>query len=60
MNVRLSCLGGLALLVALAGAAAAESTVSRSNSPTEKLGTLIGAEQRALASLPEESLVNGR
>jgi len=57
MNVRLSCLGGLALLVALAGVAAAETSVSRSNSPTEKLGSLIGAEQRALDALPEDMLV---
>lgn len=60
MNVRLSCLGGLALCVALASASAAETTVSRSNSPTEKLGTLIGAEQSALASLSEEMIVDGR
>lgn len=60
MNVRLSCLGGLALLVAMAGVAAAETTVSRSNSPTEKLGSLIGAEQRALDALPEELIVNER
>ena len=60
MNVRLSCLGGLAFLVVLAGAAAAETTVSRSNSPTEKLGSLIGAEQRALDSIPEAMLINER
>lgn len=60
MNVRLSCLGGLAFLVVLAGAAAAETTVSRSNSPTEKLGSLIGAEQRALDAIPEAMLINER
>ena len=60
MNVRLSCLGGLALLVAFAGAATAETIVSRSNNPTEKLGSLIGAEQRALDALPDEMLVSPR
>lgn len=60
MNVRLSCLGGLAFLVVLAGAAAAETTVSRSNNPTEKLGSLIGAEQRALDAIPEAMLINER
>jgi spore germination cell wall hydrolase CwlJ-like protein len=60
MNVRLSCLGGLALLVAFAGAATAETIVSRSNNPTEKLGSLIGAEQRALEALPDEMLVSPR
>jgi spore germination cell wall hydrolase CwlJ-like protein len=58
MNVRLSCLGGLAIVFALAGAVAAETTVSRSNNPTEKLGSLIGAEQQALDSLSEAMLVN--
>lgn len=60
MNVRLSCLGGLAFLVALAGPLAAETSVSRSNSPTEKLGSLIGAEQRALDAIPEAMLVSER
>ncbi|WP_323008151.1 cell wall hydrolase [Pseudorhodobacter sp.] len=60
MNVRLSCLGGFAFLVALAGAGAAETSVSRSNNPTEKLGSLIGAEQQALDALPEALLVNLR
>lgn len=60
MNVRLRCLGGLALMMVLAGAATAETTVSRSNNPTEKLGSLIGAEQRALETLPENLLVDQR
>lgn len=60
MNVRLSCLGGLALLVAMAGPLAAETAVSRSNSPTEKLGSLIGAEQTALDAIPEAMLISER
>ncbi len=60
MNVRLSCLGGLALFVALAGFANAETIVSRSNSATEKLGSLIGAEQRALDALPENMIIGER
>jgi len=60
MNVRLSCLGGLALFVALAGFANAETIVSRSNSATDKLGSLIGAEQRALDAIPEEMIIDGR
>jgi hypothetical protein len=60
MNVRLSCLGGMAFLMVLAGAATAETSVSRSNNPTEKLGSLIGAEQRALGALPENMLVDKR
>ncbi len=60
MNVRLSCLGGLASLMVLAGVASAETTVSRSNNPIEKLGSLIGAEQRALEALPDEMLVDQR
>jgi spore germination cell wall hydrolase CwlJ-like protein len=60
MNVRLSCLGGLAILVALTGHLAAETTVSRSNNPTEKLGSLIGAEQKALDAIPEAMLVSER
>jgi spore germination cell wall hydrolase CwlJ-like protein len=60
MNVRLSCFGGVALLVALAGPLAAETSVSRSNNPTEKLGSLIGAEQQALNAIPESMLVSAR
>jgi hypothetical protein len=60
MNVRLSCLGGLAILASLAGPLAAETTVSRSNNPTEKLGSLIGAEQTALDAIPEAMLVSER
>lgn len=60
MNVRLSCLGGLALLLALAGAGHTETTVSRSNNPTEKLESLIGAEQRALDAIPDSMLVSQR
>jgi spore germination cell wall hydrolase CwlJ-like protein len=44
----------------LAGVASAETTVSRSNNPIEKLGSLIGAEQRALEALPEDMLVGQR
>ena len=60
MNVRISWLGGATLLLALAGAVSAETTVSRSNSPTEKLGSLIGAEQQALNAIPESMLVSAR
>lgn len=60
MNVRLSWLGGVTLLLALAGAVSAETTVSRSNSPTEKLGSLIGAEQQALNAIPESMLVSAQ
>lgn len=60
MNVRLSCLGGLAFLLAMVGDGDAETTISRSNSPTEKLGSLIGAEQRALDAIPDSMLVGQR
>jgi len=46
--------------VALAGFANAETIVSRSNSATEKLGSLIGAELRALDALPEDMIVGER
>lgn len=60
MNVRLSWLGGMAMLLAMTGAAGAETSVSRSNNPTEKLGSLIGAEQSALRGLPDSMLVRKR
>ncbi len=60
MNARLSWMGSIALLFAMSGAVAAETTVSRSNNPTEKLGSLIGAEQRALNSFPEAMIVAQR
>ena len=60
MNVRLSWLGSMVMLLALVGVGSAETTVSRSNNPTEKLGDLIGAEQRALSALPESMLVSQR
>lgn len=60
MNVRLSWLGGMAMLLAMTVAAGAETSVSRSNNPTEKLGSLIGAEQSALSGLPDSMLVRKR
>lgn len=53
-------MGSIVLLLAMSGAVAAETTVSRSNNPTEKLGSLIGAEQRALNALPESKIVAQR
>ncbi|WP_232295783.1 cell wall hydrolase [Pseudorhodobacter aquimaris] len=35
----------------------AETSVSRSNNPTQQLGSLIGAEQRALNNIPEDMLI---
>lgn len=60
MNVRLSWLGGMIVMLAMTGAAGAETSVSRSNNPTESLGSLIGAEQRAMSALPEALLVAKR
>ncbi|QCO56993.1 cell wall hydrolase (plasmid) [Pseudorhodobacter turbinis] len=57
MNVRLKWLGSAALVLALAGTATAETSVSRSNNPTQQLGSLIGAEQRALNNIPEDMLI---
>ncbi|RUS58522.1 cell wall hydrolase [Pseudorhodobacter sp. E13] len=53
-------MSSIVLLLAMSGAVAAETTVSRSNNPTEKLGSLIGAEQRALNALPESKIVAQR
>jgi spore germination cell wall hydrolase CwlJ-like protein len=60
MNVRLSWLGAAAMLMAVTGAAGAETSVSRANSPTEKLGALIGAERLALQAVPDAMLVSAR
>ncbi|MDN5787299.1 cell wall hydrolase [Pseudorhodobacter sp.] len=60
MNVRNSWLSGAVMLLALTGVATAETVVSRSNNPTEKLGSLIGAEQRALNAIPDAMLTANR
>ncbi len=60
MNARLSWMSSIVLLFAMSGAVAAETTVSRSNNPTEKLGSLIGAEQRALNAFPESMIIAPR
>jgi spore germination cell wall hydrolase CwlJ-like protein len=57
MNGCKGWLGGIAMLLALTSFAGAETSVSRSNNPTEKLGSLIGAEQRALEAIPDSMLI---
>lgn len=60
MTVRNSWLSGLFMLLAMSGGVGAETAVSRSNNPTEKLGSLIGAEQTALSAIPESMLAERR
>jgi spore germination cell wall hydrolase CwlJ-like protein len=60
MNVRLSWLGAAAMALALTGVAVAETSVSRSNNPTENLGALMGAERLALGAMPEAMLTHAR
>ncbi len=57
MIARMNWMGSIALLLAMGSVVAAETTVSRSNKPTERLGSLIGAEQRALNSISEDMVV---
>ena len=60
MNVRLNVLGGMAMLLAMGVSAGAETSVSRSSSPNEKLGSLIEVEQAALKGLPDRLTVKQR
>jgi spore germination cell wall hydrolase CwlJ-like protein len=60
MNVRISGLGGIAVLLAMSGAALGETSVSRSSNPTENLGSLIRAEHRALEAIPAEMLMRAK
>jgi len=56
MSFKFSWLGGIALLFALSGVAAAEVTKSQSNAPTARISALFGAEHGALSGLSNSAL----
>lgn len=56
MTLKYSWLGGVAMLCALSGVAAADVTKSQSNSVTARISSLLGAEHGALSALPNEAL----
>jgi hypothetical protein len=56
MSLKYSWLGGIAMLCALTGVAAADVTKSQSNSVTARISSLLGAEHGALSALPNATL----
>ena len=56
MTSKFSWLGGIVLLFALAGVAAADVTKSLSDAPTARISALFGAERGALSALPKSAL----
>jgi spore germination cell wall hydrolase CwlJ-like protein len=56
MRLKNSWLGGVVMLFALTGVAAADVTKSQSNSVTARISGLLGAEHGALSALPNATL----